>query len=134
MCSVAVLVLTRTSVIAQMGLHWVSIGAGENCSQEDLDSNLLRYLHTGSTGLQREDAFIFHLQDGANRSPVQHFRISVKTMEKGQHGWLGSGAGCTSLSVQAFLVIHGYHIPQKSNVPPLSICTENMHTKPELLP
>nr|XP_023676697.1 FRAS1-related extracellular matrix protein 1 [Paramormyrops kingsleyae] len=67
----------------KMGLHWVSLSAGENCSQEDLDSNLLRYLHTGSTGLQREDAFIFHLQDGANRSPVQHFRISVKTMEKG---------------------------------------------------
>lgn len=45
--------------------------------------NLLRYVHTGVHGAKTQDFFVFHLLDGKNRSPPQHFHISVKDLEKG---------------------------------------------------
>ncbi len=45
--------------------------------------NLLRYLHTGHPGAAAADFFVFHLLDGKNRSPAQHFYITVKELEKG---------------------------------------------------
>lgn len=54
-----------------------------NCSQEDVDMNLLRYVHTAQSGAHTQDFFIFYLQDGKNRSPVQHFYIALKELEKG---------------------------------------------------
>ncbi|XP_061108114.1 FRAS1-related extracellular matrix protein 1a isoform X1 [Conger conger] len=63
---------------------WVPLSVGMNCSQEAVDMNLLRYLHTGSAGSQGEDFFVFHLQDGSNRCSAQHFYITVKDMEKGE--------------------------------------------------
>ncbi|MGH0114597.1 UNVERIFIED_CONTAM: hypothetical protein FKN15_028498 [Acipenser sinensis] len=44
--------------------------------------NLLRYTHTGAVGSLGQDSFSFHLWDGSNRSPAQHFYITVKDMEK----------------------------------------------------
>ncbi|XP_018615142.2 FRAS1-related extracellular matrix protein 1a isoform X3 [Scleropages formosus] len=73
----------------KVGLDWVTLGKGANCSQETVDANLFRYLHTGSTGpqeatgLQNQDFFVFHVEDGANRSPTQNFQVTLKTMEKG---------------------------------------------------
>ncbi|KAI4900130.1 hypothetical protein NFI96_005432 [Prochilodus magdalenae] len=65
------------------GRDWVDVSAGMNCSQEDLDMNLLRYVHTARLGGQTQDMFVFYLHDGRNRSPVQHFHISLKELEKG---------------------------------------------------
>ncbi|XP_015200443.2 FRAS1-related extracellular matrix protein 1a isoform X2 [Lepisosteus oculatus] len=67
----------------KIGLDWVSVSAGMNCTQDDIDMNLLRYLHTGSMGSHSQDFFIFYLFDGRNRSPPQNFYISIKDMEKG---------------------------------------------------
>ncbi|XP_051505500.1 FRAS1-related extracellular matrix protein 1-like isoform X1 [Myxocyprinus asiaticus] len=67
----------------KVSTDWVSITAGMNCSQEVLDMNLLRYLHTGQTGARTSDFFVFYLLDGKNRSPAQHFHITVKELEKG---------------------------------------------------
>ncbi|KAJ8382093.1 hypothetical protein SKAU_G00028710 [Synaphobranchus kaupii] len=67
----------------KVDLDWVPLSVGMNCSQEAVDMNQLRYLHTGSAGSQGQDFFVFHLQDGSNRSPAQHFYITVKDMEKG---------------------------------------------------
>ncbi|KAL4641549.1 FRAS1-related extracellular matrix protein 1 isoform X1 [Arapaima gigas] len=73
----------------KVGLDWVTLGEGANCSQEAVDANLLRYLHAGSigpqesVGPQNQDFFLFHLYDGANHSPPQNFEVTVKTMEKG---------------------------------------------------
>ncbi|XP_076828088.1 FRAS1-related extracellular matrix protein 1a isoform X2 [Brachyhypopomus gauderio] len=67
----------------KVGLDWVEMSAGMNCSQEALDLNLLRYVHTAQPGLHTQDSFVFHLQDGKNRSPAQHFHISLKKLEKG---------------------------------------------------
>uniref|UniRef100_A0A672MFC2 FRAS1-related extracellular matrix protein 1 n=1 Tax=Sinocyclocheilus grahami TaxID=75366 RepID=A0A672MFC2_SINGR len=67
----------------KVGTDWVSVSAGMNCSQQVLEMNLLRYLHTGHPGAAAADVFIFHLLDGKNRSPAQHFHITVKELEKG---------------------------------------------------
>lgn len=73
-----------TSLVpTQAGLDWRTLSAGMNCSQEAVDMNLLRYLHTAQPGGHTQDFFTFHLQDGKNRSPAQHFHISLKELEKG---------------------------------------------------
>ncbi|XP_059394648.1 FRAS1-related extracellular matrix protein 1a [Carassius carassius] len=68
----------------KVGTDWVSVSAGMNCSQQVLEMNLLRYLHTGHPGAGAADFFVFHLFDGKNRSPAQHFHIRVKELEKGE--------------------------------------------------
>uniref|UniRef100_A0A671UBT3 Fras1 related extracellular matrix 1a n=1 Tax=Sparus aurata TaxID=8175 RepID=A0A671UBT3_SPAAU len=65
------------------GQDWVTLTSGRNCTQETVDMNLLRYVHTGVHGAKTQDFFVFHLLDGKNRSPPQHFHISVKDLEKG---------------------------------------------------
>ncbi|CAJ1086551.1 FRAS1-related extracellular matrix protein 1a [Xyrichtys novacula] len=65
------------------GQDWVTLTAGRNCTQEMVDMNLLRYTHTGLHGANIQDFFVFYLFDGKNRSPPQHFHISVKDLEKG---------------------------------------------------
>ncbi|XP_077057949.1 FRAS1-related extracellular matrix protein 1a isoform X2 [Siphateles boraxobius] len=67
----------------KVGTDWVSVSAGMNCSQQVLDMNLLRYLHTSHPGAPAADFFVFHLLDGKNRSPAQHFHITIKELEKG---------------------------------------------------
>ncbi|XP_073491759.1 FRAS1-related extracellular matrix protein 1 isoform X1 [Aquarana catesbeiana] len=62
---------------------WVNIQAGMMCTQENIDMNLVRYVHTGPIGLKNQDSFTFHLWDGRNRSPQMQFHIKVKDMEKG---------------------------------------------------
>ncbi|XP_069576815.1 FRAS1-related extracellular matrix protein 1-like isoform X3 [Brachyistius frenatus] len=64
------------------GQEWVTLAPGRNCTQEMVDMNLLRYMHTGLRA-KTQDFFVFHLLDGKNRSPPQHFQISVKDLEKG---------------------------------------------------
>ncbi|XP_063756912.1 FRAS1-related extracellular matrix protein 1a isoform X2 [Eleginops maclovinus] len=65
------------------GQDWVTLSAGRNCSQEMVDMNLLHYVHTGLHGAHTQDFFVFYLLDGNNQSPLQHFHISVKDLEKG---------------------------------------------------
>ncbi|XP_040887458.1 FRAS1-related extracellular matrix protein 1a [Toxotes jaculatrix] len=65
------------------GQGWVTLTAGRNCTQETVDMNLLRYVHTGLHAARTQDFFVFHLLDGENQSPPQHFHISVKDLEKG---------------------------------------------------
>lgn len=48
-----------------------------------VDMNLLRYVHTSSHGAETQDFFVFHLLDGENQSPPQHFHIFIKDLEKG---------------------------------------------------
>ncbi|KAM9400758.1 FRAS1-related extracellular matrix protein 1a isoform 1-T2 [Salvelinus alpinus] len=76
---------TQGLLQVKVGSDWVTQSAGMNCTQETLDMNLLRYLHTGPLG-HTQDFFVFHLLDGKNRSPAQHFHISLKDMEKGNIG------------------------------------------------
>lgn len=65
------------------GPGWESLSAGKNCTQEMVNMNLLRYVHTGMHGAKTYDHFVFYLLDGQNRSPAQHFHISIKDLEKG---------------------------------------------------
>ncbi|KAM4807956.1 FRAS1-related extracellular matrix protein 1 [Rhinophrynus dorsalis] len=67
----------------KVDLNWMTLQAGMKCTQEDIDMNLIRYVHTGTIGSKNQDNFIFHLWDGANRSPELQFNIYVKDMEKG---------------------------------------------------
>uniref|UniRef100_UPI0037E8F5E3 FRAS1-related extracellular matrix protein 1a n=1 Tax=Semicossyphus pulcher TaxID=241346 RepID=UPI0037E8F5E3 len=65
------------------GHDWVTLTAGRNCTQETVDMNLLRYVHTELHGAETHDFFVFYLSDGKNRSPPQHFHISIRDLEKG---------------------------------------------------
>ncbi|XP_069818077.1 FRAS1-related extracellular matrix protein 1 isoform X2 [Dendropsophus ebraccatus] len=69
----------------QMKVHdkWKTLDTTMKCSQEDIDMNLVRYVHRGTLGSKNEDRFTFHLWDGKNRSPELHFHIIVKDIEKG---------------------------------------------------
>ncbi|XP_044128198.1 FRAS1-related extracellular matrix protein 1 [Bufo gargarizans] len=69
----------------QMKVHekWINLNTGMKCSQDDIDMNLIRYVHRGTLGSKNEDSFTFHLWDGRNRSPELQFHILVKDMEKG---------------------------------------------------
>ncbi|XP_044284048.1 FRAS1-related extracellular matrix protein 1 [Varanus komodoensis] len=62
---------------------WVTLHNGMKCTQDHIDMNSLRYLHTGSLGSTGQDSFVFHLWDGNNRSPDVIFPITIKDMEKG---------------------------------------------------
>ncbi|XP_068090887.1 FRAS1-related extracellular matrix protein 1 isoform X2 [Hyperolius riggenbachi] len=62
---------------------WINLQAGMKCTQQDVDMNLVRYMHTGAIGSNNQDSFTFHLWDGRNRSPQMQFHITVRDMEKG---------------------------------------------------
>ncbi|NXG34434.1 FREM1 protein, partial [Dromaius novaehollandiae] len=67
----------------KVGRDWVTLQTGMKCTQEELDMNLVRYIHTGAIGSKNQDSFTFYLWDGYNRSPAVDFYINIKDMEKG---------------------------------------------------
>ncbi|XP_014728412.1 PREDICTED: FRAS1-related extracellular matrix protein 1 [Sturnus vulgaris] len=67
----------------KVGQGWVTLQTGMKCTQEELDMNLVRYVHTGTVGSKKKDSFTFYLWDGYNRSPAVDFYINIKDLEKG---------------------------------------------------
>ncbi|KAM8793121.1 FRAS1-related extracellular matrix protein 1 [Eudromia elegans] len=67
----------------KVGRDWVTLQSGMKCSQEELDMNLVRYVHTGVIGSKNQDSFTFYLWDEYNRSPTEDFSINIRDMEKG---------------------------------------------------
>ncbi|NXY18696.1 FREM1 protein, partial [Atrichornis clamosus] len=67
----------------KIGQGWVTLQTGMKYTQEELDMNLVRYVHTGAIGSKNQDSFTFYLWDGYNRSPAVDFYISIKDREKG---------------------------------------------------
>ncbi|XP_077401536.1 FRAS1-related extracellular matrix protein 1a [Vanacampus margaritifer] len=63
--------------------NWLPLAAGENCTQEMVDMNHLRYVHRDPFGTTTRDHFVFYLFDGQNQSPSRQFNISVKHVQKG---------------------------------------------------
>ncbi|NXU95636.1 FREM1 protein, partial [Xiphorhynchus elegans] len=68
----------------KVGQGWMTLQIGMKCTQEELDMNLVRYVHTGAVGSKNQDSFTFYLWDGYNRSPAVDFYINIKDMEKGE--------------------------------------------------
>ncbi|XP_060694769.1 FRAS1-related extracellular matrix protein 1a isoform X2 [Hemiscyllium ocellatum] len=66
------------------GRDWIPLHPGMNCSQDDIDMNRLRYIHTGAIGSNGRDSFHFHLSDGDHRSSVHRFQIFIQNIEKGE--------------------------------------------------
>ncbi|XP_067274903.1 FRAS1-related extracellular matrix protein 1a isoform X2 [Pseudorasbora parva] len=102
----------------KVGTDWVSVSAGMNCSQHVLDMNLLRYLHTSQPGEPAADFFVFHLLDGKNRSPAQHFHITVKELEKGDIALFLKPVRCSRgervvLTTDVLLAVDGTDRPEK---------------------
>lgn len=54
------------------------------CTQEDVDLNLLRYTHTAKMESQDGDSFTFYLWDGDNRSPAFDCHIIIEDTGKGK--------------------------------------------------
>nr|XP_045009957.1 FRAS1-related extracellular matrix protein 1 isoform X4 [Jaculus jaculus] len=67
----------------KIGRNWVPLSAGMQCNQEEVDLNLLRYIHTGTMDSQHRDSFTFYLWDGDNRSPAFDCHIIIMDMGKG---------------------------------------------------
>ncbi|XP_036593361.1 FRAS1-related extracellular matrix protein 1 [Trichosurus vulpecula] len=67
----------------KIGRNWVPLQPGMKCTQEEVDLNFVRYIHTGAMGSKNQDSFTFHLWDGDNRSPTLDCHISIKDIEKG---------------------------------------------------
>ncbi|KAH0628328.1 hypothetical protein JD844_009328 [Phrynosoma platyrhinos] len=67
----------------KVGRDWVTLENGMNCTQENIDMNIVRYIHTGTIGSQEQDSFVFCLWDGNNRSPVVIVPITIKDVGKG---------------------------------------------------
>ncbi|KAJ7335466.1 hypothetical protein JRQ81_013407 [Phrynocephalus forsythii] len=67
----------------KVGPDWVTLQNGMKCTQEDIDINTVRYLHTGAIGSKQEDSFAFRLWDGNNQSPVMVLPIVIKDVDKG---------------------------------------------------
>ncbi|XP_027893143.1 FRAS1-related extracellular matrix protein 1a isoform X2 [Xiphophorus couchianus] len=76
------LVPTQGILQLQEANKWVTLTPGRRCTQDMVDMNLLRYKHTGHHAIKTQDFFVFHLMDGKNQSPPQHFHIFVKELEK----------------------------------------------------
>ncbi|XP_014107672.1 PREDICTED: FRAS1-related extracellular matrix protein 1 [Pseudopodoces humilis] len=67
----------------KVGQEWVILRTGMKCTQEEVDMNLVRYVHTGAVGSKKKDSFTFYLWDGYNRSPAVDFYVNIKDLEKG---------------------------------------------------
>ncbi|XP_010135349.1 PREDICTED: FRAS1-related extracellular matrix protein 1, partial [Buceros rhinoceros silvestris] len=67
----------------KVGQGWMTLQIGMKCTQEEVDKNFVRYVHTGAIGSKNQDSFTFYLWDGYNRSPSVDFYINIKDMEKG---------------------------------------------------
>ncbi|ERE83931.1 FRAS1-related extracellular matrix protein 1 [Cricetulus griseus] len=67
----------------KIGRDWVPLSAGMQCTQEDVDLNLLRYTHTAKMDSQDGDSFTFYLWDGDNRSPAFDCHIIIEDSGKG---------------------------------------------------
>ncbi|XP_032758269.1 FRAS1-related extracellular matrix protein 1 isoform X3 [Rattus rattus] len=67
----------------KIGRDWVPLSAGMQCTQEDVDLNLLRYAHAGKMHSQDGDRFTFYLWDGDNRSPAFDCRIIIEDTGRG---------------------------------------------------
>ncbi|XP_015470716.1 FRAS1-related extracellular matrix protein 1 isoform X1 [Parus major] len=67
----------------KVGPEWVTLRTGMKCTQEEVDMNLVRYVHTGAMGSKKKDRFTFYLWDGYNRSPAVDFYVNIKDLEKG---------------------------------------------------
>lgn len=60
---------------------WKKLGTGMNFTQEDIDSNRLRYTHTKSLDHHPwKDGFVFELSDGMNRVSQETFEIEIVKM------------------------------------------------------
>lgn len=67
----------------KIGRDWVPLSAGMQCTQEDVDLNLLRYAHAGKMHSQDGDRFTFYLWDGDNRSPAFDCHIIIEDTGRG---------------------------------------------------
>ena len=57
--------------------NWITLAPEHNFSQEDINTNCVRYIHTGSSHDEGGDKFVFHVTDELYRTPKQTFTISV---------------------------------------------------------
>ncbi|KAM5148134.1 LOW QUALITY PROTEIN: FRAS1-related extracellular matrix protein 1-like [Mantella aurantiaca] len=67
----------------KVGPLWVSLYAGMNFTQEDVDMNRVWYFHTTILGCKGHDGFRFYLTDGDHSSPPDTFYISILNLGKG---------------------------------------------------
>ena len=67
----------------QVGAEWKALALGANFSQDDVDENRVRYVHSGRPSANTEDLFRFHLWDGNNQSPVYPFLLVLLRTPKG---------------------------------------------------
>ena len=57
--------------------EWDDLTLGMNFTQDDVDMNHVRYVHTGSYIKSSTDFFVFQVNDGEHRMPKETFEIEI---------------------------------------------------------
>ena len=57
--------------------EWDDLSLGMNFTQDDVDMNHVRYIHTGSHIKSSSDFFVFQVNDGEHRMPKETFDIEI---------------------------------------------------------
>ncbi|XP_077598282.1 FRAS1-related extracellular matrix protein 1a [Stigmatopora nigra] len=96
---------------------WLPLGLEENCTQEMVDMNHVRYVHRHPSDTTTQDFFVFYLHDGQNQSPLQQFNISIKNGENGTLSVFVSPVsvdrgGRVTLTTDVIFARDGGHRPQ----------------------
>ncbi len=56
---------------------WRELLLGQNFTQDDVDRNTVRYVHTGGREKSSTDFFVFQVNDGQHRMPKETFDIEI---------------------------------------------------------
>ena len=70
---------------------WEELKVGQNFTQEDVNNDRIRYVHTGDLGKLSTDKFRFQLSDGVNVSPKETFEIEIETSKKSDIALMNKG-------------------------------------------
>ncbi len=71
--------------------EWVDIKKGKNFTQDDLNLNRVRYVHTGGMSESGTDNFLFQVTDGSHKMSKQTFEIEILNSKAAEIAILSKG-------------------------------------------
>ena len=71
--------------------EWDDLTLGKNFTQDDVDMNHVRYVHTGSNIKSSTDFFVFQVNDGEHRMPKETFEIEIISSKDKEIALLSKG-------------------------------------------
>ncbi len=72
-----ILCYTICTKIVPLLQTWRELLLGQNFTQDEVDMNTVRYVHTGGREKSSTDFFVFQVNDGQHRMPKETFDIEI---------------------------------------------------------